>query len=744
MHRQAIARGARVVLACAFFSFAAQAQQVSSPMGDTPRVEIRAEPEVQPQPAFVAAPKVRLASPSQVAHVMLAPPALAAVEKSVAPAKPGVPLQIGFGRPVAELESAAQTVALLRWAPLEGGRQVAAFSITSTDAAAVRAGLMFDSLPAHVSLRFYAPGEGDVFEVSAEEVQETIGRNLNAGEQGDAAHTYWSPIVEGATVVVEIELPAGVSARALRIAAPVVSHLVTSPQRNFAMPSTKAAASCNLDVMCYSAWSNESSAVARIAFTDGGSSFLCSGTLLVDLDTATSFPYFLTANHCVSSQASASSLQSYWFYRSSACNSGVRGASQTLVGGATLLYNSTATDTSFLLLNSTPPAGAVYAGWRVGGAPPAGASVAGIHHPQGDLQKISMGTVGAYASCSSTSAETFDCHGATFGGSTFYEIDWSSGITEPGSSGSGVFLENGHYLMGQLYGGTEACGTPGSDFYGRFDVAYNERISQYLNGGFSGTIGSSPRPTVPPSTPSFVPALDYSALWWNPAESGWGLSLTQHNATLFAAWFIYGTGGTSTWVVMPGGTWTSPTSITGDVYSTSGSPSNAAFDPAQSSTLHVGTATLTFTSADVGTLTYAVNGIAGSKSIQRQQFGIADATPVASYGDLWWNAAESGSGLSINQQYRTLFAVWYTYGIYGQPVWYVLPGGSWSGDTYAGTLYRTATLPIQFLNQPFDPRTVQATAVGSMALRFGSTSAATMSYTVDGVSGAKPITRQPF
>jgi hypothetical protein len=73
-----------------------------------------------------------------------------------------------------------------------------------------------------------------------------------------------------------------------------------------------------------------------------------------------------------------------------------------------------------------------------------------------------------------------------------------------------------------------------------------------------------------------------------------------------------------------------------------------------------------------------------------------------------------------------------------------MPGGSWSGNTYSGTLYRTSTAPLQFLTAPFDPRLVSSTAVGSMALRFNGTTSATMTYTVDGVTASREITRQPF
>src|SRR5207247_2231401 len=100
------------------------------------------------------------------------------------------------------------------------------------------------------------------------------------------------------------------------------------------------------------------------------------------------------------------------------------------------------------------------------------------------------------------------------------------------------------------------------------------------------------------------------------------------------------------------------------------------FDPALVVRTKVGSGTLAFSSGDRGVLSYQVGGSTGAKQIQRQSFGVADSTPVGSYGDLWWNASESGWGVSISQQYRTLFAVWYAYRSDGQPTWYVMPGGS--------------------------------------------------------------------
>jgi hypothetical protein len=47
-------------------------------------------------------------------------------------------------------------------------------------------------------------------------------------------------------------------------------------------------------------------------------------------------------------------VQTFWRYRSTGCNQG-GGTYSTIAGGATLLYNTTATDTSFMRLNNPPP-----------------------------------------------------------------------------------------------------------------------------------------------------------------------------------------------------------------------------------------------------------------------------------------------------------------------------------------------------------------------------------------------------
>ncbi|MEO7742404.1 MAG: hypothetical protein ABIR98_05680 [Usitatibacter sp.] len=239
---------------------------------------------------------------------------------------------------------------------------------------------------------------------------------------------------------------------------------------------------------------------------------------------------------------------------------------------------------------------------------------------------------------------------------------------------------------------------------------------------------------------------NYQDLWWaGSQENGWGMSISQHGSRIFAAMYIYDLQGRPIWTVLPDGAWNASfTTYTGALYAPSGSwfgnydAARVVVGPS------LGSASLTFDSLNTATLTYTINGITGTKSIQRQAFGPRDMTPVATYSDLWWGGiSQNGWGVAINQQYRTIFAVWYTYDPEGRTVWYVVPGGEWvAANVYRGTAYRTAS--SAWLGTTYNPAAFAANAVGSVTFTFNDVNNAVMSYTIDGVSGTKPITRQPF
>src|SRR6185436_7216439 len=110
--------------------------------------------------------------------------------------------------------------------------------------------------------------------------------------------------------------------------------------------------------------------------------------------------------------------------------------------------------------------------------PAVGTAVTGLHQPRGDLLKTSQGAIRGYLSCTSPVNGSFECENASASNENYYEVDWSSGLTEPGSSGSGIFRADGS-LLGQLYGGGSSC-SGGSDVYGRFDVAYQSMLRTWL------------------------------------------------------------------------------------------------------------------------------------------------------------------------------------------------------------------------------------------------------------------------
>ena len=123
-----------------------------------------------------------------------------------------------------------------------------------------------------------------------------------------------------------------------------------------------------------------------------------------------------------------------------------------------------------------------------------------------------------------------------------------------------------------------------------------------------------------PTTESRITSTNYQDLWWNPAESGWGVNVTHQDNILFATLFTYDASGRDLWLVMSSGARQSDDSFFGDLYQTSG----PAFDSNSLARVvtarTAGTMRLRFTDGNTGTLTYTYNGVTVTKSIQRQVF----------------------------------------------------------------------------------------------------------------------------
>lgn len=113
----------------------------------------------------------------------------------------------------------------------------------------------------------------------------------------------------------------------------------------------------------------------------------------------------------------------------------------------------------------------------------------------------------------------------------------------------------------------------------------------------------------------------FSDLWWNPAESGWGVTVDHQQDVMFLTFFIYRTDGSPYWVtalLRSTGSDAAPFTYTGDVYENSGPYFGSSFNPAQVSARKVGSATFSASAISAATLVYTVNGVTVSKSLQRE------------------------------------------------------------------------------------------------------------------------------
>ena len=125
---------------------------------------------------------------------------------------------------------------------------------------------------------------------------------------------------------------------------------------------------------------------------------------------------------------------------------------------------------------------------------------------------------------------------------------------------------------------------------------------------------------------------------------------------------------------------------------------------------------------------------------------VLPTTTPLNFQALWWRApaeSESGWGVNVTHQGDILFATWFTYDTDGTGMWLVMSAGAKTGaTTYSGTLYRT-TGPA-FSASPWNPSGVTVTPVGSATFAFTDGNSGTFTYTVNGITQSKPITRQLY
>jgi hypothetical protein len=346
-----------------------------------------------------------------------------------------------------------------QWYNLENGGRVWLLKFHSDGAKTLN--FLFDQyhLPEGATLYFYNEDRTDV-----------LGAYTSSQNREDLNFGSW--LVDGETVIVEYFEPSHqVGEGLLNISA--VVHGYRSAAQFETAKALNTSGDCNLDVDCGvgADFDDLKDELKRsVAMTVVGGSGFCTGTLINNTSNDGT-QYFLTANHCIGGGVSNWAFRFNWISPNPSCatfSNSTNGTFNQTASGAILRASNAKSDMALLEITPSLPSSwdLVWAGWDRSGTPPN--YVVGIHHPDGDIMKICRDDDGPF--------QTNVSFGPEPNMEVWYINEWELGVTEPGSSGSALFDENGR-IVGQLAGGAAACnGTSNNgafDYYGRFDVSWD-------------------------------------------------------------------------------------------------------------------------------------------------------------------------------------------------------------------------------------------------------------------------------
>lgn len=346
------------------------------------------------------------------------------------------------------------------WNELPDGSRVWRVKITSANALALVP--LFDKfyLPAGATLHIYMPGK-----------EEVLGAFTH--DNSPEVRAFCTGIIHGETCVIEYYEPSDVKGKGI-ISINQIGHAYRwiEPLTR-STNSVTAAGACEVNVACSEAtnWADQVRSAARILVVSSSGNGFCSGSLINNVR-ADCTPYFLSAQHCSEGTTTAQYAQwvFYFNYQAATC-AGTTGPTNKIVNGCIKVADSNDnggdTGSDFLLLrfnSNVPGSYSVYfSGWNHLIDPsPSGVC---IHHPDGDIKKISTYT---------TALTTTSWGGSV--SNTHWDVKWAAttnghGVTEPGSSGSPLF-NNHQQIIGTLTGGDSYCVLPNAkDQFGR--VSYD-------------------------------------------------------------------------------------------------------------------------------------------------------------------------------------------------------------------------------------------------------------------------------
>lgn len=345
------------------------------------------------------------------------------------------------------------------WSVLPDGSRICRFRLKSPGALAI--GVYFDS--------FYLP-EGSSLYAYDPQLSYWIGP-MDSKENNDHMR-FVTGQVFGDDIILEYHEPADlVETPVLNIrgAGNFYRHVYDYRNEDEARGSDP----CQVDVACPEGenWQEQKDAVVRLQITDGQFIGLCSGVLMNT--TAGDFrQYLLSALHCAEgvSAADLNFLQVKFNYERPICGAGFYPQNRNKTG-VTLLADSNdgggASGSDFILFeiedyidDSWNP---YFAGWR--SSTSTSPNGVGIHHPSGDIKKISTYTENLVSVWVGAPGSHWSVEWA--------ETETNHGVTEGGSSGSPIF-DNNKYVVGTLTGGGSFCNQPlADDYYGKMSYHFS-------------------------------------------------------------------------------------------------------------------------------------------------------------------------------------------------------------------------------------------------------------------------------